>query len=146
VLQAWHIAYRDLDGGIQDVWFDGAWHARKLNAGGCTDAPPALGDPCARTVDGRTLHVTYRDLGGNIQDLWTDGAWHAQRLSRGGATDAPPAGSDPVCLVPPSNWEYVAYVDVSGNARLLSHFRDEPWQAVWLNSPELKFIGGAFVP
>jgi hypothetical protein len=143
--RAWHIAYRDREGGIQDLWFDGAWHGRRLNAGGATDAPPALGGPCARVVEGRTLHVTYRDLGGNLQDLWFDGAWHARRLNAGGATDAPPAASDPVCMVPPSNWEYVAYVDEAGDAQLLTHFQDEPWRAIRLNDPGLRFIGGAFV-
>jgi hypothetical protein len=95
-------------------------------------------------VDGTTRHVTYRDLAGNLQDLWFDGAWRAQRLTCGGLTAAPPAGSDPVSLVPPSNWEFVAYVDIFGNAQLLSHLGGNPWQATWLNAPDLKFRGGVF--
>jgi hypothetical protein len=141
---AYHISYRDGRGGIQDLWFDDAWHRQLLNAGGSTDAPLAQGDPCARVV-GSTRHVTYRDLAGNLQDLWFDGGWRVQRLTMGGLTGAPPAGSDPVALVPPSNWEYVAYVDIYGNAQLLSHFQDDPWQAVWLNAPGLRFWGGVFM-
>ncbi len=143
---AYHLSYRDGAGGIQDVWFDGAWHAQRLNVGGSTDAPLAMGNPCARVVNGSIRHVTYRDLAGNIQDLWFDGAWHAQRLNADGATGAPPAASDPVSLVPPSNWEYVAYVDIQGNAQLLSKFRDQPWRTTWLNAPDLRFWGGAFLP
>jgi hypothetical protein len=133
-----HVAYRDLEGGIQHLWFDGAWRAERLNAGGETGAPPALGDPSLRVVAGDVLHVTYRDPDGNIQDLWSDGAWHSQRLNAGGQTGAPAAASDPVSLVPPSNWEFVAYVDVAGNAQLLSHFLDNPWQATRLNGAALK--------
>jgi hypothetical protein len=144
VAQIRHVSYRDGQGGIQDLWFDGcSWHEQRLNAGGRTDAPLALGDPCARVV-GAARHVTYRDLAGNLQDLWCDGGWRVQRLTSGGLTAAPPAGSDPVALVPPSNWEYVAYVDIFGNAQLLSHFQDDPWRAVWLNAPGLRFWGGVF--
>lgn len=142
----WHVAYRDAQGGIQHLRYDGRWHAQRVNAGGATDAPLAAGEPCLRVVDGTVPHITYRDAAGNLQDLWLDGTWQAQRLNRGGRTAAPPAASDPVCLVPPSNWEYVAYVDVSGNAQLLSHFQDQPWTATWLNAPDLRFVGGAFIP
>jgi hypothetical protein len=144
--QACHVLYRDLEGGIQDLWDDGSWHVRRLNAGGATDAPLAQGEPCARVVEGRTLHVTYRDAAGNLQDLQSGAPWQAQRLNRGGLTDAPPAGADPVCLVPPSNWEYVAYVDITGNAQLLSRGQDGPWRATWLNAPDLRFVGGTFLP
>jgi hypothetical protein len=144
VAGARHISYRDGTGGIQDVWFDGSWHHQRLNVGGRTQAPLAQGNPCARVVDGGVLHVTYRDLAARIQDLRFDGVWRVQCLNDGRTVEAPPAASDPVCLAPPSNWEYVAYVDTDGNAQLLSHTRNRPWRATWLNAPDLSFWGGKF--
>ena len=91
---AFHVAYRDLDGGIQDLWFDREWHTLLLTRGGATDAPLAAGDPI-QAVHAGTQHVLYRDGAGNLQNLWYDGRWRVERLNLGGRTGAPAVAGVP---------------------------------------------------
>lgn len=126
---AFHVAYRDLAGGIQDLWFDGAWHARQLNLGGATGAPRAVGDPVQLVHDG-AHHVLYWDGEGNIQDLWCDDVWQARRVNRGGCTGAPPAAGDPAA-VSAGKALHIAYRDGAGGIREVRF--DGAWHSQLLN-------------
>jgi hypothetical protein len=126
---AFHVAYRDLAGGLQDLWFDQTWHVRQLNQGGATGAPMAAGDPVQLVHRGRH-HVFYRDGGGSVQDLWYDGAWHAQQVNQGGATRAPAAVGDPVSVGLPGGY-HISYRDDRGGIRDVSF--DGAWHEELLN-------------
>jgi hypothetical protein len=77
-----HVAYRDWAGGIQDLWFDGAWHGQQLNGGGCTQAPPAASDPVSLVPPSNWEYVSYVDIFGHAQLLshFLDNPWQATRL------------------------------------------------------------------
>jgi hypothetical protein len=71
-----HIVYRDLNGGIRDLWLDvvnDTWHADLLNMGGVFgNVPPAAGDPFVWTYSDQYLtdiHFTYRDANGTVWDM-----------------------------------------------------------------------------
>ena len=77
-----HVMYPDGEGGIQDLWFDGAWHVQRLNRGGATDAPPAASDPVSLVPASNWEYVAYVDIAGQAQLLsrapW--GEWQASVL------------------------------------------------------------------
>lgn len=82
-----HVGYRDAEGAIWDVWYDGSpkWKKQKVNIDGMTNAPAATGDPFISyftivdndgTVYGQ-LHFTWMHLAslglpaqGEIWDAW----------------------------------------------------------------------------
>jgi|GEM_PF-1420695 hypothetical protein len=126
---AFHVAYRDLAGGIRGLWFQGEWHAQLLNQGGATGAPAAAGDPVQLVFQG-IRHVLYRDGLGNIQDLWFDGAWHADQVNNGGATGAPAAMGDPV-PVGLAGAYHITYRDGTGGIQDV--WFDQTWHDQRLN-------------
>jgi hypothetical protein len=77
-----HVTYRDLAGGIQDLWNDGSWHVQQLNRGGCTQAPPAASDPVCLVPPSNWEYVSYVDIFGQAQLLshFLDNPWQATRL------------------------------------------------------------------
>jgi hypothetical protein len=121
--QAFHVVYRDGDGGIQDVWDEGGWRSRRLNREG---APLAAGDP-VQLVVGDLRHVLYRDADGTLLDLRGE---VPVRLNRGGATDAPPAAGDPAVARAGNGW-HVAYRDAQGGIQHLHY--DGSWHARMAN-------------
>ena len=71
-----HVAYRDGVGTIWDSWYDRSrhlWNLQKINAGGLTNGPAAVGGPFVWTVAGQQQHFTYRDPKGTIWDSWYNG-------------------------------------------------------------------------
>ena len=121
----YHVRYRDMDGGIQDLAWDGIWHHAQLGAGGEQPAPQAAGDPVPVPFQGR-WHVLYRDHAGALQDLVFDKGWKARALNLGGLTEAPAAGGDPAFLnylkVP-----HIVYRDLQGQLQDL--YYDGAWHA-----------------
>ena len=72
-----HVSYRDGVGAIWDSWYDAStsrWNLQKINAGGVTKGPAAVGGPFVWTVSGSRAqqHFTYRDQRGTIFDSWYD--------------------------------------------------------------------------
>jgi hypothetical protein len=75
-----HVAYPDTTGAIWDLWYDGnpQWHSRKVNLGGETSAPAAIGDICLLYYEGvdtdgtiyGQLHFAWQAQGGEIWDAW----------------------------------------------------------------------------
>ena len=94
---AYHVVYRDRQGGIHDLALGEGWRAELLNLDGGTGAPPAAGDPAQLSIQGRR-HVVYRDRDGRLQDLWFDQGWRVRTLNLGGLTQGPPAGGEPAGL------------------------------------------------
>jgi hypothetical protein len=129
-----HFAYRDAQGGIQDLWYTRTgerdqWHFQKLNLGGTTDAPLAAGNP-AGSFQGATYHVVYRDGDGGIQELTWDGHWHHARLGAGGKHPAPEAVGDPVPVRFQGRW-HVLYRDFAGVLQDLAF--DQGWKVRPMN-------------
>jgi hypothetical protein len=88
-----HVNYRDAQGHICELWWDGSWHFNDLTA--ATGAPIAASDPHGYVFDSQgTQHVNYRGADNHVYELWDDGtAWHFNDLTA--ATGAPLAASDP---------------------------------------------------
>jgi hypothetical protein len=125
-----HVVYRDLDGGVQDLWFDQGWQSRLLTRGGATWAPRAAGDPVQLVHDG-ARHVLYRDDDGNLLNLWSDGAWHAERLNLGGRTAAPAIAGVPGAVQVLKTC-HVSYRDPEGGIQDL--WFDGAWHHQQLNA------------
>jgi len=89
-----HVLYRDRDGAIQDAFFDssGRWQLQKINMGGRTTGPAAIGDPTAN-VFGSQFHAIYRDSAGLIQDAYFDGTWSVDQLNLAGGPPVGPAAA-----------------------------------------------------
>lgn len=121
-----HVAYRDPDGGIQDVWYDGDWQTRRLNLGGATLGPRAAGEPVQLVLPGER-HVVYRDLAGTLQDLRFDGAWRAEPAAPAGAS---PAVGDPAAARV-GRVVHLAYRDAAGGLQDL--WFDGAWRRQRLN-------------
>ena len=114
--KTYHLIYREGDGGIQDLAYDGnTWHCERLNHGGRTFAPAAAGDPVQLQLQNHR-HVLYRDLDGGIQDLWFDQGWHAQKMNNGGLTHGPAAAGEPAGLDHPGS-AHVTYRDQEGQVQ-----------------------------
>src|SRR5580658_351366 len=68
-----HVGYRDALGAIWDSWYDGStshWNLQRINAGGVTAGPAAVGGPFIWTVGTEQQHFTYRNNKGTIYDSW----------------------------------------------------------------------------
>jgi hypothetical protein len=91
-----HFAYTDVNGHIQDCWYDGPsnrWNLQQVNGGGPTVAGepvmtngPAVAGDLFVTVYNDQQHFTYRDANGNVQDCWYDGPsnrWNLQQINAG---------------------------------------------------------------
>jgi CubicO group peptidase (beta-lactamase class C family) len=117
-----HFCYLDPGGTIWDAFYDGsAWHLQKINNGGQTNGPPAVGDLFV-SVYNNQQHFSYRDAGGNIQDAWYgSGGWNLQRINNGSpldayeytATDGPPATGGLFVSVY-VNQQHFSYLDAGG--------------------------------
>jgi hypothetical protein len=88
-----HFTYLGPDAGVYDAFWDStknAWQAQKINVGGNTTGPAAVGMPTA-CVFGKEEHVAYLDSGGNVWDSWRDvnGTWNLQQVHIGPAATAP---------------------------------------------------------
>ena len=129
-LKIYHVMYRDLEGGIQDLAYNGAWHAQRLNNAGLTSAPAAVGDPLQVLIRGQR-HVIYRDREGGIQDLWSDKTWHSRQLNNGGLTQAPAAAGEPAGLEYQGN-THVTYRDHKG--QIQDVYFDGAWHVQCLNA------------
>jgi hypothetical protein len=135
-----HYFYRDGEGHLQHVWFDGKnwkWEPIKVGASGQTP-PLAAGAPkVANSYN--TLHVCYRDIDGIIQDVfgWPAPYWTIQQLSGGNMTFAPTAVGDPTVVVYNNNM-HVIYRDRAGV--LQDIFWADKW--TWATLPTFKFAGG----
>ncbi|MHB8455972.1 MAG: neprosin family prolyl endopeptidase [Acidiferrobacterales bacterium] len=92
----WHVIYRDDNGNLVDVFYDGpsaTWGLQVLNAGVVTRGPIAASDPSA-VVYFNNYHVVYVDAGGIVWDIWFDASattWNAVQVNMGGLTNAPAA-------------------------------------------------------
>src|SRR5437868_4756378 len=79
-----HFSYLDANGNIQDAWCDcaGNWHLQKINNGGMTPGPSAVGGLFVSVYNDQH-HFSYLDADGNIQDCWYDcsGNWHLQKIN-----------------------------------------------------------------
>jgi hypothetical protein len=117
-----HFTYLTIPGDIYDAFWDGTanrWDLQKLNNGGNTQGPPAVGDPFACVYAPATppfnvhgqQHVGYRDAAGTIWDPWYDAPssrWRLQQINVGGNTAGPAAVGGPVVWVwsnTPSDWD-----------------------------------------
>ncbi len=134
-----HYFYRDADGWLHHVWFDGkTWSWKQLTGDRpFITAPPAAGNPTVM-IYYNTLHVCYRDINGNIQDIfgWPS-TWAMQQLSGRGNTDAPPASGDPA-VVGYNNQMHVFYRDNTGALQDVYFVTDWSWQTV----PTYKYAAG----
>ena len=94
-----HFTYRDGNGNLQDVWYDGPnnrWNLQQINnANG--NGPTVPGEfiasvqataPAERGIFVSTFtdqqHFTYLDANGNLQDVWYDGPnnrWNLQQIN-----------------------------------------------------------------
>jgi hypothetical protein len=95
------VFYRDADGNIHTVYFNGQkWTWQQVTGGAGLKAPPAAGDPMPAEFQG-SLYVCYRDTDGNIQELRFGGGstWSVKQATGGGQTTAPPAIGEPIVTV-----------------------------------------------
>jgi len=103
-----HFTYIDVNGNLQDCWYDDAfgWRLWQVNGGRVTTVPgedvfvpaapaAALSVPFVCTF-GNQLHFTYVDVNNNLQDCWYDGdaqtpseQWHLQQINGGTVTTVP---------------------------------------------------------
>jgi hypothetical protein len=89
-----HVVYRDGNGDVHELWWDGSWHHNNLTA--ASGGPRSLTDPhgYAFEPDG-SQHVVYRGEDGNVHELWwhASSGWHHADLTT--LAGAPRAHSDP---------------------------------------------------
>jgi hypothetical protein len=145
-----HFAYLDVNGNIQDCWYDGTdnkWNLQQINRGTgptvageavMTNGPAVAGDLFV-SVYNNQQHFTYRDARGNIQDCWYNGAsgkWSLQQINDANGSGATVAGefiATPhataaaagglfVCQY--NDQDHFAYLDANGNI-----------QDCWYNGP-----------
>lgn len=113
-----HVNFRDGNGNIQELWWNGAWNINNLTA--AAKAPAAVGDPCGYMFDAQvTQHVDYRDAKGNIQELyWDNAGWHNNNLTA--AAKAPAAVGDPCgYMFDAQGTQHVDYRDAKGHIQEL---------------------------
>ena len=114
--QQMHVCYRDLNGNIQDSYWDGdAWHSQQLTGTyGLTNGPTAFGSPNTATYNDQQ-HVCSVDNGGNIQDAWfTGAAWTLQQLTGNGGKTNGPAAAGPPDVLSYNGQMHVCYRDTGG--------------------------------
>jgi hypothetical protein len=134
-----NVFYRDADGNIHDVSWDGSkWNWKQITGGPGIKAPAAAGDPRPLGF-GNTLHVCYRDTDGNIQDLQdTGGNWVVKRLTNNGLTWGPTAFGNPSLIVY-NDWMRVIYRDVYG---MLQHIMYDGSNWGWETLP-ISFVSNS---
>jgi hypothetical protein len=122
-----HIMYRDVNGNIQELWWDGVWN--NDNVTGQTNAPLAAGDPhCYMFKSQGTQHVVYIDTERHIQELWWGGAWNNDDLTI--QTSAPLSAGDPFGYVFEfQGTQHVIYRDENG------HLQELLWDGAWQYDP-----------
>jgi hypothetical protein len=127
-----HFMYRDTNGNIQDVWYDGSggWQLQQLtgtsptlgNEPVVTNGPGAVGNIFV-SVYGNQQHVMYRDANDNVQDAWYDGNhWNLQQLTetlpvvhREPVVAHGPAALGDVFVSVYGNQQHVMYRDTQNN-------------------------------
>jgi rubredoxin len=139
-----HFTYIDVNGNLQDCWYDNAtseWRLQQINNGSNPTVPgepvavpdaPAIALPSSLFVCtfGDQQHFTYIDVNGNLQDCVYDDAsgWHLQQINGGTKTTVPgepvAVPDAPVTSLP--DWpvlfvctfgdqQHFTYSDVNGN-------------------------------
>ncbi len=104
-----YILYRDADGNIHNVYFNGQkWNWEQVTGGTGLEVPSAAGDPVASEFSG-ALDVCYRDTDGNIQNLEYRAKWSVRPITG----NPPPAVGDP-CVTVYNSWLRVFYRDKDG--------------------------------
>jgi hypothetical protein len=150
-----HIGYRDDAGAIWDAWYDGAtnkWNLQRINAGGVTAGPPAVGGPFIWVYQ-QQQHFTYRDFNEGVWDAWYDGAsnkWSLEKLNEGSLTNGPPAAGD-VFVSVFGQQQHIAYLDGGGIIRdVWYNGATNKWDLQQINGPGgrttgVPAAGGPFV-
>ena len=114
-----HFAYLDASGNVQDAFWDGnSWHLQKINNGGTTQGPKAVGNLFVCAYQNQQ-HFAYLDASGNVQDAFYDGnsnSWHLQKINNGGTTHGPKAVGNLFVSVY-KDQQHFAYLDASGNVQ-----------------------------
>ncbi len=120
-----HAVYRDANGHIQELYWNGSWNKNDLTQ--AAGAPAAAGDPAGYVFDAQgTQHVVYRDANGHIQELYWDGSWHNNDLTQ--ASGSPPAAGNPIGYVfDAQGTQHVMYRDTNG------HIQELWWNGSWHN-------------
>lgn len=132
-------AYRDEQGGVQHIyWANNTWYNEKINNGGKTNAPPAVGNISSFKAElsvpeegMEIIDYIYRDESGNLQHVyWFNRNWYSEIINNGGTTLAPPAVGDPTSG---STWFYDGEGRING--RILDYaYRDAEgniWHVYW---------------
>ena len=133
-----HFAYLDVNGNIQDCWYDGSWNLQQINRGVgatvsgepvMTNGPAVAGDLFVSVYNDQQ-HFTYRDARGNVQDCWYDGPnnrWNLQQINNANGSGATVAG-EPIAAASATapavsglfvcqygNQDHFAYLDANGH-------------------------------
>jgi len=101
-----HFAYLAKNGEIWDAFYcpgcsGDQWRVQKINNGGVTGAPPAVGAPFVDVFSGHDQqHFAYLAANGDIWDAFycpgcSGNAWRSQKINNGGVTSGPPAIAGP---------------------------------------------------
>jgi hypothetical protein len=87
-----HVFYRDADGNIHHVGFDGQkWTWEQVTGGAGLKAPTAAGDPKLTEFQRRILRLLprHRRRHPDLQP-WEEAKWSVKQITGGGQTSAPP--------------------------------------------------------
>lgn len=144
-----NFAYRDPQGNLVDVHFDGkAWRMQRLNLGGMTAAPAAAGDPSAFAGPPSipvfsyslwTLPADHRDFSyvgehGDILHVFHQwGKWAHETLNNAGITNAPPAVGQVAATAFTRERLTYTFRDRDGNIQHIAS-REGTWQSYRLNN------------
>ena len=104
-----HVFYRDADGQIDHIWWDGSFHHDQWTS--AAGAPTAAGDPTTMLTPGQQ-HVFYRGEDGQINHIWWDGSFHHDQWTSAAA--APSVAGNPAVMVTPGQ-QHVFYRGIDGN-------------------------------
>jgi subtilisin-like proprotein convertase family protein len=145
-----HFTYRDVNGNLQDCWYNGpagTWNLQQINNANGVGATvpgeyvataqatvPAVGGVFACQYNNQD-HFTYLDANGNIQDCWYDGVagkWNLQQINTGNGPSVPgeyvatkgPAATGDLFVSVYNNQMHFTYRDINGNL-----------QDCWYNGP-----------
>jgi hypothetical protein len=158
-----HFAYRDADGNIQDIWFDGnEWNLQQLNnANGASKAGVGLNSqpialPTATVVSSGGLfvsvyndqqHFFFMDENNNIQDVWYNGhhQWNLQQINHANgiitqqgeylACSQAPAAQGDMCVAVYNGQHHVCYRDRESNIQDVWWDGHHQWNLQQLNAP-----------
>ena len=158
-----HFAYRDANGSIQDVWYDGNnWHLQQINGASgpavpgesiaYNQAPAAAGTGVGNisvSVYNNQQHFAYLDVNGRIQDVWFDGNnWNLQQINGASGPAVPgeyiaynqaPAAFGDLFVSVYQNQQHFAYRDFNGRIQ-------DVWWNGSSNNWNLQQINGASGP